>query len=93
MNIFVIPQLLIDHKCLSKFQIGIKEKCLYCKSGNNKINQSGDCNKEYYISSDYIKQNICFSCYIEGCVKCSGTITEKKCLECHRIICFLKENV
>ena len=73
----------IDNKCLAKCQTGFKEKCLYCKSEYNKINQCGDCNKGYYMPSDYIKQDICFSCDVEGCVKCSGTITEKECLECH----------
>ena len=75
---------IIDLKCLSKWETGIKEKCLYYKTEYNKINQCGDWNKGYYIPSDYIKQDICFSCDIEGCVNFSGTITEKKYLECHK---------
>ena len=82
---------IIDNKCLAQCETGIKEKCLYCKTEFNKINQCGGCNKGYYMPTDYIKQDICFSCDEEGCVKCSGTMSEKKCIECHKDFMLFEE--
>ena len=32
---------------------------------------------------DYDYQDICFKCNQEGCIRCSGTISNNICLECH----------
>ena len=75
---------LIEEKCLKNCEKGVKEKCLSCKTEKTKINQCAECNKGYFMPSDYDKQDICFSCKSEGCIKCSGTISNNICIECHK---------
>ena len=74
---------IINEQCVGECQKGTKEKCLSCKTERTKINQCKECNKGYFLPTDYEKQDICFLCLSEGCVKCTGTITNNICIECN----------
>ena len=74
---------IVGDKCLKYCETGIKEKCLSCKTEKDKLYQCAEYNKGYFMPIDYDYQDICFKCNQEGCIRCSGTISNNICLECH----------
>ena len=75
---------LINDKCIGECEKGVKEKCLYCKTEREKMDQCAECNKGYFMPTDYETQDLCFLCSSKGCIKCTGTISNNICLECQK---------
>ena len=68
-------------KEIQECTIGKGEKCKKCN--DTLKNQCQSCNKGYFLPEDENKFK-CEKCDLNGCIQCSGTKDNKKCLKCKK---------
>ena len=70
-------------QCLKYCIKGSTYQCLTCKKPPENIDECEECNMGFFMPKDSIDKTKCEKCTEIGCLKCSGTIENNVCTECH----------